>query len=248
LSAEPSRLNAAQQIAETALTHARADIDRFFDLSLDVMGISNAEGRFVQINPAFERTLGYSLAEFTARPFMDFVHPDDVDRTQEASAALAAGRPVLGFENRYRCKDGSYRWLLWSASAMKDGLTFAVARDITDREWMEEELRKSRVQVEEAARSKWAFLASMSHELRTPLNGVIGMSQLLRDTALDPAQVATSRPRKPQRRRCWRCSATCCTSPGWRPDVLSSIAATSSCAALARRRVRRSPKEHTPRA
>ncbi len=89
------------------------------------MGIANAEGRFIQINPAFTDTLGYSLAEFTAQPFMDFVHPDDTEATAEKFAALEAARDVVGFENRYRCKDGSYRWLLWSASAMRDGLTYA---------------------------------------------------------------------------------------------------------------------------
>jgi PAS domain S-box-containing protein len=183
-----SRRNAAQQVADAALADARPDIDRFFDLSLDVMGIANAEGHFVQINPAFERTLGYSLAEFTARPFMDFVHPDDLDATGEKFAALTAGEDVLGFENRYRCKDGSYRWLLWSASSMKNGLTYAVARDITDRKQMEDELHTSREEAEEATRSKWELLASMSHELRTPLNGVIGMVQLLRDTSLNAAQ------------------------------------------------------------
>jgi len=152
------------------------------------MGIANAEGRFIQINPAFTDTLGYSLAEFTARPFMDFVHPDDIEATAEKFAALEATRDVVGFENRYRCKDGSYRWLLWSASAMRDGLTYAVARDITARKRVEEELRVSREQAAEASRAKWEFLSDLSHELRTPLNGLIGMIQLLRDTPLDSAQ------------------------------------------------------------
>ncbi len=121
----------------------RRDIDRFFDLSLDLMGIANAEGRFIQINPAFTDTLGYSLAEFSAQPFMEFVHPDDREATGAKFAALEAGRDVVGFENRYRCKDGSYRWLLWTASAMRDGLTYAAARDITERKRVEQSLRES---------------------------------------------------------------------------------------------------------
>jgi PAS domain S-box-containing protein len=127
----PSDRETAQQA--NAGVDGQRDIDRFFDLSLDLMGIANAEGRFVQINPTFTDTLGYSLPEFTARPFMDFVHPDDVEATGKKFAALTAARDVVGFENRYRGKDGSYRWLLWSASAMRDGLTYAVARDITER-------------------------------------------------------------------------------------------------------------------
>jgi PAS domain S-box-containing protein len=165
-------------------------VERFFDLSLDPMGISNAAGHFVQINPAFERTLGYSLAEFSRRPFIDFVHPEDVESTQDRFAELAAGSDVVGFENRYRCKDGSYRSLFWSATAMRDGLTYAVARDMTVRKQVDEELRVRMEQAVEASRQKWAFLASMSHELRTPLNGLIGLIQLLRDTALDATQTS----------------------------------------------------------
>jgi PAS domain S-box-containing protein len=186
-STSPSDRETAQQV-DAAVLAGRRDIDRFFDLSLDLMGIANAEGRFVQINPAFTDTLGYSLAEFTARPFMDFVHPDDVEATAEKFAALEASRDVVGFENRYRCKDGSYRWLLWSASALRDGLTYAVARDITARKRAEEDLHVSREQAVEASRAKWEFLSNLSHELRTPLNGLIGMIQLLRDTPLDLAQ------------------------------------------------------------
>ena len=188
----PTRLpldRAAQPPADGAVAESREEINRFFELSLDLMGIANAEGCFVEINPAFERALGYTFAEFTARPFMDYVHTDDAEATQAKFAALGAGHDVIGFENRYRCKDGSYRWLLWSASSMRDGLTYAVARDITDRKQMEDELRTGQEQAQETSRSKWEFLANMSHELRTPMNGIIGMIQLLRDSALTPSQI-----------------------------------------------------------
>jgi PAS domain S-box-containing protein len=188
--ARPPHARVDPEPADAAIAKGGEGVERFFDLSLDLMGISNAAGRFVQINPAFERALGYSLAEFSEQPFIDFVHPEDVEITQDRFAKIAAGSGVVGFENRYRCKDGSYIWLLWSATAMRDGLTYAVARDISDRKRVDEELRASMEQAVEASRQKWAFLASMSHELRTPLNGLIGLIQLLRDTVLDATQVS----------------------------------------------------------
>ena len=98
------------------------------------------------------------------------------------------GSAVVVFENRYRCKDGSYRWLLWNASTLADGRIYGTARDVTDRKQMDDELHTSRERALEASRLKSEFLANMSHEIRTPLNGVVCMSELLLEQDLTGEQ------------------------------------------------------------
>lgn len=105
--------------------------DRFFQLSLDMMCIANTQGFFVRVNPAFDG-LGYGRDELTQKPFFDFVHPDDMEATRAELDRLTRGEPTIQFENRYRCKDGSYRWLAWKAMPDGDGTIFATARDITE--------------------------------------------------------------------------------------------------------------------
>jgi PAS domain S-box-containing protein len=144
---------------------ARRDIEKFFELSLDLMAIANDAGCFLEINPAFERTLGYALGELKSRPFTEFVHPDDVESTLEACAALTAGESAIGFENRCRCRDESYKWLMWDATPIKDGLTYCTAHDITVRKQVESELalagamalETSRQSAEVVARSEKTF-------------------------------------------------------------------------------------------
>jgi PAS domain S-box-containing protein len=103
-----------------------------FDLSLDMLCVANFDGNFLFINEAFERTLGYPLAALLERPYIDLVHPDDRDNTLAAMDQLSTGAPLLHFENRYRCRDGSYKWLAWTSRPVpEEGVTYAVARDIT---------------------------------------------------------------------------------------------------------------------
>lgn len=114
--------------------------DRFFDVSIDLLCVLDFTGYFRRLNPAWERTLGFTLAELMSKPFIEFVHPDDRERTLKQNKAVRQGGKALGFENRYLCKDGSFRWFLWNAAPyLEGGVIFSVARDITERKHAEEE-------------------------------------------------------------------------------------------------------------
>jgi PAS domain S-box-containing protein len=106
--------------------------NRFFDTSIDMLCVLDFNGYFKRLNPAWERTLGYTREELMSRPFIEFVHPDDRERTLTQNARVRAGGQALAFENRYVCKDGSYRWFLWNATQdSARPVIYSVARDIT---------------------------------------------------------------------------------------------------------------------
>ena len=114
--------------------------DRFFTLSIDMLCIAHFSGSFKRLNQAWERTLGFSREELLSKPMFEFVHPEDRERTLEQNRRVRNGEQALAFENRYRCKDGSYRWLLWNAMADVDHeVIYSVARDITERKQAEQE-------------------------------------------------------------------------------------------------------------
>lgn len=127
---------------------------RFFEISLDLFCCAGFDGYFAHLNPAWERTLGFTLAELHARPMVDFVHPDDRERTRAQNQSVRQGGVAFAFENRYLCKDGSYRWLLWNAVPDTERqVIYSVARDITERkradEVREQLVRELRTALEE---------------------------------------------------------------------------------------------------
>jgi PAS domain S-box-containing protein len=170
------------------LAQAREAIDQFFSVSLDGMVLADGDGKFLRVNPAFEHTLGLSAGEIVGRSAIDFLHPDDRAVSLGLSAQRKAGAPLTGVENRFRCSDGSYRWLRWSATSSSNGLVYATARDVTEAREIEAALRSSQEQALEASRLKSEFVSNMSHEIRTPLNGVVCMSELMLDTDLSDEQ------------------------------------------------------------
>ncbi len=131
--------------------HTYVDFDRFFDLSSDMLCTAGIDGYLKRVNASWERVLGFTAAEMCAEPFLSFVHPEDQQATIDATSSLAQGQPVITFVNRYRGKDGAYRWIEWmSAYDPAQELIYAVARDITNRVQMEEELRIFKALVDHA--------------------------------------------------------------------------------------------------
>ncbi|HVH57050.1 MAG TPA: PAS domain S-box protein [Vicinamibacterales bacterium] len=125
--------------------------NRFFDLSIDMLCCLDFSGYFKRLNPAWERTLGYTREELMSKPFIEFVHPDDRERTLNQNGAVRSGGQALGFENRYICKDGSYRWLLWNAAPDGEhGLIYAVARDMTERKRAADERDRMLIELQTA--------------------------------------------------------------------------------------------------
>ena len=126
---------------EEALKEKTGELDQYFSTSLDLFCIADTDGYFRRLNPEWQTALGYSLADLEGSRFLDFVHPDDLPGTLAAIADLDYKKSVLNFTNRYRHKDGSYRWIEWRSFPSPDSnLIFAAARDITERKQVEEDL------------------------------------------------------------------------------------------------------------
>jgi PAS domain S-box-containing protein len=144
-SAKPGPAGAAETNAELSA----AERLRFFSLCVDMLCISSGDGYFKWLNPAFSQTLGWTVEELLTRPYVDFVHPDDLAATiHEVERQVSAGEKVFHFENRYRHKDGSWRVLSWM-SAPEGKLMYAVARDVTERSRLEHSLEAANAELEQ---------------------------------------------------------------------------------------------------
>ena len=134
------RTNIELAMCKHASLKVEHELDGFFAVSIDMFCFLDFNGYFKRLNPAWERTLGFTREELMSRPFIDFVHPDDRERTLNQNAQVRGGSQAMGFENRYMCKDGSYRWLLWNAAPRsEEGVIYSAARDITARKLAEVE-------------------------------------------------------------------------------------------------------------
>lgn len=132
--------NYLRQRAQAALREKTEELDNYFNGALDLFCIADTDGYFHKLNPAWEEILGYQVADLEGKRFLDLVHPEDLAETLGTLATLAAQQPVLNFVNRYRHRNGAWRWIEWRSQA-KGPLIFAAARDITEKKFAEDALR-----------------------------------------------------------------------------------------------------------
>ncbi|NCC04887.1 MAG: PAS domain S-box protein [Proteobacteria bacterium] len=151
--------------SEQALLDKQEELDRYFTSSLDLLCIANSHGEFVRLNPQWEEVLGYPLEELVGRKFMELVHPDDRERTQRIVSLLGQQKAVFNFENRYLCKNGTYRWIEWRSKPLGD-LIYAAARDITVRKNAERELRQANMRLQSIIDVMPGSLSVMDSEYR----------------------------------------------------------------------------------
>ena len=148
-----ARSNASSAAAQNDRPSSQPDgCDRFFSLSPDMLCVIGFDGYVTLINPAAEKILGYSEAEMVGQLFIEFVHPDDREATLKEAESIAAGNNTVGFENRWRCRNGSYKWIAWTGTRFcEEELLYGVGRDITDRKQAEAALQESQHFVERIA-------------------------------------------------------------------------------------------------
>ena len=123
---------------------AESERDRFFQLSQDLLAIIQKNGKFSEVNPAFERALGFAVKEVIARPLLDFIHAEDQEATLRVLENARVGIPTLDFENKVRCNDGTYKWISWTTVSLPDeDLIYAIGRDMSERKRVLDQLRTS---------------------------------------------------------------------------------------------------------
>ncbi len=123
---------------------SETELNLFFKYSLDIMVLIGFDNRIKQISPAFERILGWKKEEVISKCFQDFLHPDDVERSSAEAKAHEIGKAAIRFDNRYRCKDGSFRWISWNSHPLPEKqIVVGIGRDITERKTAEEALKEN---------------------------------------------------------------------------------------------------------
>jgi PAS domain S-box-containing protein len=154
------------------------ELDRYFNTAIEMLCMTDVEGHFLRLNPEWSKVLGYGMEELLNEKFLDFVHPDDIAATLESINQLKIGNEVLNFINRYRCKNGTYKFIEWR-SVLVGNIIYAAARDVSRRIELEDSLKQSNKDLREINVQKDKFLYIIAHDVRNPLHNVLSISRLL---------------------------------------------------------------------
>ncbi len=185
-----AKLRTLNETLEQQVEDRTADRDRMWRLSTDIMLVARFEGAIVAANPAWTSMLGWPMEDVQGRSFMEFIHPDDAAEAAFRISLLSEGQPVHHFENRYRHRDGSYRWLAWSA-VPDAGLIHAVGRDITAEKNAASQLEAAQERLRQAQRMEalGQLAGGIAHDFNNVLQAITGGVELIRMRADDPTDV-----------------------------------------------------------
>jgi PAS domain S-box-containing protein len=167
----------------TAHKRVEEERNRIFELSLDMLCVASLDGYFVELNPAWEKTLGWSPEELKAKPYLEFVHPEDRESTLNSAKTNLESTPAINFTNRFQCKGGTYRWLSWSTSPHSEPeLFYCVVRDITEQKETAEALQKAHDKLEEKVKERTAELSRANEKLQAEISERISRENALQQS------------------------------------------------------------------
>jgi PAS domain S-box-containing protein len=163
--------------SESKLLSTDSELNNFFNLSLDLLCIADTEGNFIKLNPEWSQVLGYKISELEGHSFLDCVHPDDMQPTLNAVNTLSEQKELINFINRFRCKDGSYKWIEWR-SHPEGKLVYAAARDVTERIHNGQKL-------ELLLEQKETLMKELQHRVKNSLTLICGLLSLEKNKSPD---------------------------------------------------------------